>query len=377
MKKILGLLAGITMVLGGVAVSAPVQATAPASPCAIKTGAEWNSKNPGKQKARDLGALIPGVNAGPLGTDVACMPVPALDFASTAKLQSERGAKVEKISQQREMPDPSKAALKAKAGTAGKSLPSKKRLATCSPSNCLFHAAGSHQFLTGVTSHTWTQRVAKPGLGSDGLPNGHTLAEGTVANPAPGGGTNFVELGTTVDANVCGGTGVSPCIFVFRWNPSPGVYNGGGWINASGCNPCMGTSVTSWVGTSKIFSLSFISGYWWASANNQYVAGIPASTWPSSNFTSGDRIDEFFEVAVGNNTMTTTPNTDMGDNKLAACSGTVQGSYFINGKYNGTNVVNLSVYNQANNGAVVDTSKYDVCLAPGRTDFMRGGGPGW
>jgi hypothetical protein len=116
---------------------------------------------------------------------------------------------------------------------------------------------------------------------------------------------------------------------------------------------------------------------WCFSANNQYVACINDTNWPSSNFSSGTQIDEFFEVAVGSNTNTTEPNTDMGDNKLASCSGTVQGSYFINSKWNGTNVANLSVYNQATGGAVVNTAKYDVCLMPSRTDYFRGGGPGW
>lgn len=376
----LALLVGATLAASpataGPAHPAP-QAAAPAA-CPIATGAEWNERNPGKQKARDLGQIIPGVNAGAIGTDVACMPVPAMDQASTDKLWAERGAGVEKVSKLRQMPDPAKAALKAKAGTAGKSVPlGAKRAGVCSPSNCLFHAAGSQTGMTGVTSHTWTQRVAKPGLGSDGLPNGHTLAEGTIAGAAAGGGTNFVEGGTTVDALVCGGTGVSPCIFVFNWTPGPGCYNACGWMNAAGCNPCMGGSVTSWVGTSKVFSLNHLSGGWCFSANNQYVACINDTDWPLSGFTSGDRIDEFFEVAVGNNTMTTEPNTDMGDAQLAACTGTVKGSYFINGKWNGTNVVNLGIYNAANNGAVVNTLKYDSCMMPARTDYFRGGGAGW
>jgi hypothetical protein len=373
MKKMFAALASLVVMTGVLVASSPVEAV-PASVCPIATGAEWNAKHPDKQQATDLGVLVPGKNAGPIGTDVACMPVPALDTATTTKLWNERKAGVLKASALKTMPT---LPLKAKAGTAGKSVTSNKKLATCSPSNCLFHAAAIQGSLANVTSHTWTQRIAKPGLGSDGLPNGHTLAEGTVGGAAPGGGMNYVELGTTVDANVCGGTGVSPCIFVFRWNPTAGVYNGGGWVNAAGCNPCMGSSVTSWVGTSKIFSLSQISGKWWASANNQFVASINNSNWPSSNFTSGTQIDEFFEVAVGNNTMTTTPNTDMGDNKLASCSGTVQGSYFINGNYNGGTVANLGVYNSANNGASVDTSKYDVCLMPGFTNYFRGGGPGW
>lgn len=377
--------AAVIAAAGGVvvAVTPVTAAAAPAavSPCPVTTGAEWNARNP-RQPAADLGPILPGVNAGPLGTDVACLPVPPLDRASTDKLWAERGPAMLEASKLKAMPSADNASIKPRAGTAGKSAPGAKRFTTCSPSTCHFYAAGAQSGIAGVTSHTWTQRVAKPGLGSDGLPNGFTLAEGTVAGPAAAGGTNYAEIGTTVSAAVCGSTGFSPCIFVFNWTPGAGCYNGCGWTNVAGCNPCMGTSVTSWVGTSKIFSLSHLTspGRWCASANNQYVACVNDTDWTSSEFVptgagQTNHVDEFFEVGVGSNTLTTAPNTDMGDNQLANCS-TPAGSYFINGNVNGT-TVNLSVFNSATNGGAVDVTKYDVCLMPARTDYFRGGGPGY
>jgi hypothetical protein len=354
--------------------AATAPATAAPAPKDYGTGAAWNADPAHKQKAADPGPIIPGVNAGAVGTDMEGIPAPVLDYASTAQLAKERPAMLT-----HPKGNSNDAVTLPTGGTAGRAKPVTGPLARdgrdC-PGVCYWWAEAEQTGISPVvTSHYWTQRVPKPGLGSDGGPDGHTLAEGIVQNSATG---DTIEIGTTVSSALCGSTGASPCIFVFNWvGTTPGCYNGCGFANASGCNPCMGTSVTAWQNTSKIFSLNHLTSpahEWCAAANNQWVACILDSDWTSSRFVSGNVIQQQFEVAAYD----TTPDTDMGDSNLANCS-TPVGSYFINGSINGTTTPNFTghVSNKVSGGGAVNTLRYNACLMPGFTNYWRGGGPGW
>lgn len=364
--------AAVIGVVAGPATAAPNQAPAVQADSAPATklceGKGRPNPNPNQHAADPDAPVIAGVNAGNIGTEMECIPVPAPDYAGTAAYQKANGKRLQAASRLKGAPPAPPGTAEAKALTVA---------CATNPGVCYHYAEGHQNGLSGVIAHTWTQRVAKPGLGTDGF---HTLAEGTVqdVDATPGVGNDVVELGTTVDVGVCGSTGASPCIFVFHWHGgTPECYNSCGWTNVSGCSPCMGSSVTSWVGTSKIFSLQLVGSYWYAAANNQWVARVPLTEWTSSRFTAGDRIDEFFETATDD--PDGQPDTDMGDASLPVCSGTVAGSYFINGTINNPNSANVNYTGVNVLGPVIDTAHYDACevTSGGATNYFRGGGWGW
>jgi hypothetical protein len=366
-RKLIAVAAVSLLAAAGLAAAAHPSAAAPtpqAAPAPAACAHARQGSNPNQHAADPNAPVIPGVNAGNLGTEMECVPLPPLDYAGTAAWEKAHPGQMG-----HEKGNPGAADQVVKVASAGRGVPT-ARLAGCTTVCYEWMTALQTGISPAVTTHSWTQRVAKPGLGSDGLPDGHTLAEGTLKQTTTG---DTIEGGTTVSASECGGTGVSPCIFVYDWSGTTGYgYNNSYWTNVSGCNPCKGTSVTSWVGTSKIFSFQKVSSQWCFAANNQWVACVPFTHWPSVRFQSGNEIREYFEVAAYD----ATPNTDAGDAILANCS-TPAGSYFINGSYNGSSTPVFSYSLAAANGGTVDATRYNICGMAGSTNYFRGGGPGF
>lgn len=334
------------------------------------TGADWNSTNP-KQPATDSGPIVPGVNAGGPGGPMEGIPVPAIDYAGTAKFYKEhpgvgtRGPGENKIPVAHATPP-----VKTKTQTVAKAALTNPCSGT--PDGfCHFYATGQDGG-TAVIKHYWTQRVAKPGLGVDGAPDGLTAAEGIIYKTS---NDDFVGGGTLVSVVHCGTTTASPCLFVDRGDD--GNINTTPWANGVGCNPCIGTSLTSWVGTSKVFGLERINGYWWLAANGQWSAAVATNSWTTPYLTQGDLMQEFFE-AVENESLT--PDTDMGDGSRPSCTGTLAGSYFINGTWSDVNGVSSSlnfdfVGPMVTGGGSINTLAYNACQMTG--NYFRGGGPGY
>lgn len=345
--------------------TAAAGAPATAAPRDYGTGAAWNADpaNAGKQRAADPGPIIPGVNAGGVGTPMEGIPVPTLDYASTAAFNKTHPIGSDPSMQGRDIRP---------VGAPPVNQPSAAKLtgpcSGVSADYCFWYAVGQDAG-TAIISHYWTQRVAKPGVGVAGGTTGHSAAEGIVYKTS---NNDFVGGGTVVGIPWCGSTSAAPCIFVERRDDNTFKT---GWVNATGCNPCQGTSVTSWVGTSKVFGLERISGNWWYAANNQWVASVPTTAWTSPYLTQGDLGQEYFEIAENT---TLTPDTDMGDGSRPSCSGTLAGSYFINGTYNGSTPVDFDVVtNNAAGGGAVNTTAWNVCRMTTQTNYFRGGGPGY
>jgi hypothetical protein len=343
--------------------ASPATAAAPA-PKDYGTGAAWNADPIHKQKAADPGPIVPGANAGGVGTPMEGIPVPTLDYASTAAYNKAHLASTDPAMKGRGVHPVGVPPVV--------NRPSAAKLAgPCSGVSgdyCFWYSVGQDAG-TAIISHYWTQRVAKPGVGVAGGTTGHSGAEGVIYKTSNG---DFVGGGTMVGIPWCGSTSAAPCIFVERRDDNTFKT---GWTNGAGCNPCMGTSVTSWVGTSKIFGLERINGYWWFAANNQWVAAVPTSAWTSPFLTQGDMGQEYFEI--GENT-TLTPDTDMGDGQRPSCTGTLAGSYFINGTYNGSTPIDWDVVtNNAAGGGAINTTAWNTCRMTTQTNYFRGGGPGY
>lgn len=143
------------------------------------------------------------------------------------------------------------------------------------------------------------------------LTDWHSLGE--IAAMSPDGnfdGTTTgqtIEIGWTVD-RALGTVGTSdPKLFVFSWINGVGQnYNGSPWVSVTGCSPCMGDSLSSYVGTSQVFGLTYLPAAspagWYASFNGSYFAGIPETTWtgltPPVSFTGIAKDQIFGEIAA-------------------------------------------------------------------------------
>jgi hypothetical protein len=144
----------------------------------------------------------------------------------------------------------------------------------------------------------------------------HTLWEITVESDDD---QQIVEVGWTVDTLVCGSVANSPCLFTFAWvNGVAKCYNGCDFVPAIGCAPyCMGSPVTSLVGTTKGFAIQHISGAWWVAFDGVWRGAWPDSVWtgatPAATFTQSQYTQSFGEVAAGNDPT----QTDMGNGVLA------------------------------------------------------------
>jgi len=192
------------------------------------------------------------------------------------------------------------AGVKAPKGLPG--MPSVDSLTPCAGGVCYKYATGRQIFSAGQEPDGISIRgtIAKPYLATV-QGDYHTLIELSIQNVDPVSGLrNVVEIGSSVDPTVNGGSN-DPHLFVFSWvENAPGSYNGGnGWADALGCDPCAGDSLAGDIGTAKAFTWQHIGTDWWASVNGTYVGAFPDATW-GGDFTDAQTVQVFAEGAVAN-----------------------------------------------------------------------------
>lgn len=184
--------------------------------------------------------------------------------------------------------------------------PVAKSLTACSPI-CYSYVTEQQAFPTGdeAQSMSYSATVSNPFL-AQGLPSGnnrlqddgHTL----VQYSAQDANQDMIEGGWTKEQNVCGQL-TAPCLFVYSRIAGVGQgYNGGnGWVNAPGCSPCVGASLSSAVGTAKQFGVAHNAGAsrWDVSYDGNVVGWYPDSSW-SGGFTNIKVVQIFSELASGN-----------------------------------------------------------------------------
>lgn len=192
----------------------------------------------------------------------------------------------------------------------------------------------------------------------------HTLTELAVSN-----GNNTVETGWTNDPTVCGALS-PPCLWGGQW--VSGVFQGYNTnaVPAAGCTPCLNTSLSGAIGTTKQFGIQFISNAnpaldaWWLSYNGTYQAAFLASGWPSSAFRTATLYQAFGELAAG-----TTPPTDSCSNIGSNVQPTGSPS-FLGAKLNGwANVGGAAV----SLTAIQTNARWPVFLTPSGAAARFGG----
>lgn len=189
----------------------------------------------------------------------------------------------------------------------------------------------------------------------------HSLFEMAVRDST---GDQVIEVGWNSDVitNPNGQTH----LFVGSWtNGSFNGYNGGGgWVDAVGCAPCAGDSISTAVGTAKAFKVEHNAGTskWEVSYNASIIGTFPDSTW-SGGFTKTRLVQVFTELASVN----VESCSDMGDGNLATSSaGTLATSFAL---------INSTASPSLSTGTVTNSAAWAVNL-PSATS-ARLGGPGY
>lgn len=175
---------------------------------------------------------------------------------------------------------------------------------------------------------------------------GHTLAEIAVRSTD---GAQTVEVGWTKDGSQ------NPALFAGSWtNNTFNGYNGtGGFINAVGCSPCVGASISGAVGTSKTFAIQHFgapTNAWWAAYDGNWIGAWPDSLWTSPTFVGSTWSQVFGEIATS---VTSTPCGDMGNGVKTSGTGATASNYglvngSVTGAWNGTIQTNGTYYDVAN-----------------------------
>lgn len=188
---------------------------------------------------------------------------------------------------------------------------------------------------------------------------GHTLAEIAVRSTD---GAQVVEVGWTKDGSQ------NPALFTGSWtNNTFNGYNGtGGFINAVGCSPCVGASISGAVGTNKAFAIQHFgapTNAWWAAYDGNWIGAWPDSLWTSPTFVSSSWSQVFGEIA---STVTSTPCGDMGNGVKTSGTGAIAQNYGL---------VNSGTTGAWNGTIQTDATYYDVANA--NSTSMEYGGPGY
>lgn len=192
----------------------------------------------------------------------------------------------------------------------------------------------------------------------------HSLAELALSN-----GNNTVEVGWDVDPLVCGALS-PPCLWAGMWKN--GVFQGYNTnaVPVAGCTPCLNTSLSGAIGTTKQFGIQYVTNAnpalnaWFVSYNNSFQAGFLASNWTSPTFTGGTLNQAFGELASG-----ATPYTDSCSNIGSNVQPTGSPS-FLGAKLNGWSNVGGAAVSLT---AIQTDAKWPVFLTPSGAAARFGG----
>lgn len=248
--------------------------------------------------------------------------------------------------------------------------------ANCAPNSC-FNYANTHQLLTADPATSVTADYFIPaityvpeiGVNNDIQSGGHSLGELSAQGVGTGGTSNIIEIGYTVDTQgVNGADHTSPHLFVFSWlNGVPQGYNGGnGYVDAVGCSPCAGDSVSGAGNTTKNLGITHnaVNNRWDLSYAGTVIGSYPDSSW-SGAFTDFNAYQTFGEVAT---TDIDHPCGDMGSGALGGASPSATISNITLG---GTAIAVSQTITQT------DTTGTRYKVTQPSANSMRYGGPGW
>lgn len=243
-----------------------------------------------------------------------------------------------------------------------------------------FYAGGREQFTAPNKPNLYAANltVDNPSI-VEGNGN-HTLAELAVQDGPSNG--NIIEIGWI---KVAGDS--APKLFVFSWrNNIPRGYNactGCGWHDYNGGGFNVGDSLSSWLGTSKVFGWTYDNpggvtgqGKWWAWTDVVNGGQLKWIGWFEENDWYANGYGEFKDAALLQNfgevtTDATVPCTEMGKGIFPVLTPSIQGAKFgsINYARNGSNWPTYSQTLYRTNAAY-----YDIVSASDRTKVY--GGPG-
>lgn len=178
------------------------------------------------------------------------------------------------------------------------------------------YAAGAQTFSGGATVGGFgaNAMVTKPFLNS-GATGCHSLVELAVQGGSTYG--DIVEVGATVDKTVNSGCTPNPAcldephLFVYHWvNGATTCYNGCGWVDDSSNPINAGSSLASVASAAfpanvKQFNIQYmpagtcgaVTGAWVVGYAGLAIGCFPKTLWTAPTFTSGTRIQAFWEVA--------------------------------------------------------------------------------
>lgn len=252
----------------------------------------------------------------------------------------------------------------------GSDLPPHTGVATKSgarlASPLFYHYAYANQSVanTGMSANL---RVENPYLNPADY---HSLGEVDVeASTGTGGTRQIVELGWQKGEAGC----ANVCLFAGCWinGVFQGYNTGCGYIDEV-TNPInLGASISSAVGSGKVFKIQYASSAWWLSYDGAWVGRFLASSWTSPTFTQAAKFQAFGEVAAS----TATPCTDMFNGLQGSTyPGPPLPGYAASAYYFDTAGVAQSGLTNLSFGST-DATKWSFLKVTGRSGGM--GGPGW